>query len=47
MFNLNKVNTVYLAYGVTDLRKSIDGLVAIVQTQLKLDLFEKDLLVFL
>ena len=26
MFNLNKVNTVYLACGITDLRKSIDGL---------------------
>ncbi|BCZ47275.1 hypothetical protein psyc5s11_33420 [Clostridium gelidum] len=46
MFNLNKVNTVYLACGITDLRKSIDGLVVIVQTQLKLDPFEKALFVF-
>ncbi|AWK50023.1 hypothetical protein DIC82_02470 [Clostridium beijerinckii] len=46
MFNLNKVNTVYLACGITDLRKSIDGLVVIVQTQLKLDPFEKVLFVF-
>jgi len=26
MFNINKVKTVYLVCGVTDLRKSIDGL---------------------
>ena len=46
MFNLNKVNTIYLACGITDLRKSIDGLVVIVQTQLNLDPFEKALFVF-
>jgi len=46
MFNLNKVNTAYLACGITDLRKSIDGLIVIVQTQLKLDPFEKALFVF-
>lgn len=37
MFNLNKVDTIYLACGITDLRKSIDGLVVIVKQQLKLD----------
>ncbi len=46
MFNLNKVITVYLACGIKDLRKSIDVLVVIVQTQLKLDPFEKALFVF-
>ena len=35
MFNVNKVKTVYLACGVTDLRKSIDGLTIIVQNELK------------
>ncbi|MCX7884282.1 MAG: IS66 family insertion sequence element accessory protein TnpB [Caloramator sp.] len=33
-------------FGVTDLRKSIDGLLLIVQTRLKLDPFEKALFVF-
>lgn len=37
MFNIDKVQTVYLACGFTDLRKSIDGLVMIIQSQLKLD----------
>lgn len=46
MLSINNVDTVYLACGVTDLRKSIDGLVLIVQTQLKLDPFEKALFVF-
>ncbi|WP_077845451.1 IS66 family insertion sequence element accessory protein TnpB, partial [Clostridium puniceum] len=46
MFNVNKVSTVYLACAIPDLRKSIDGLVVIVQTQLKLDPFEKALFVF-
>ncbi|AOR23659.1 IS66 family insertion sequence element accessory protein TnpB [Clostridium taeniosporum] len=46
MLNIDKVDTVYLACGITDLRKSIDGLVMIVQTQLKLDPFEKALFVF-
>ena len=46
MFNLDKVDTIYLACGVTDLRKSIDGLVVIVQQQLKLDPFETALFVF-
>jgi transposase len=46
MLNINSVSTVYLACGVTDLRKSIDGLVMIVETELKLDPFEKALFVF-
>ncbi len=46
MFNLSSVNTVYLACGTTDLRKSIDGLVMLVETELKLDPFEKALFVF-
>ncbi len=46
MFNLSSVNTVYLACGTTDLRKSIDGFVMLVETELKLDPFEKALFVF-
>ena len=46
MFNINKVKTVYLACGVTDLRKSIDGLVMIVQNEMKLDPFDNVLFVF-
>lgn len=41
MLNIEKVQTVYLACGFTDLRKSIDALLMIVQSQLKLDPFEK------
>lgn len=45
---LNAVNTkqVYLACGATDLRKSIDGLAAIVQMNFKLDPFSTCLFVF-
>ena len=46
MLNIDKVNTVYLACGVADLRRNIDGLVLIVKTELKLDPFEKALFVF-
>ena len=46
MFNINKINTVYLACGVTDLRKSIDGLVMIVQNEMKPDPFDNVLFVF-
>ena len=46
MFNINKINTVYLACGVTDLRKSIDGLVMTVQNEMKLDPFDNVLFVF-
>lgn len=37
---------VYLACGVTDLRKSIDGMAAIVQQRFKLDPFSQCLFVF-
>ena len=45
---LNKYNAykVYLATGVTDLRKSIDGLSLIVQEQFQLDPFSQSLFVF-
>lgn len=46
MFNVNKVNTIYLACGITDLRKSIDGLIMIVQNEMKLDPFDNVLFVF-
>lgn len=46
MLNIDKINTVYLSCGTTDLRRSIDGLALIVQTELKLDPFEKALFVF-
>lgn len=46
MLNIDKVEKVYLACGYTDLRKSIDGLVIIVQNQFKLDPFDKALFVF-
>ena len=46
MLNIDKIETVYLACGVTDLRKSIDGLVMIVQNQLKLNPYDKALFVF-
>ena len=46
MFNIDKVDTVYLACGITDLRKSIDGLIIIVKDQLKLDPFKSALFVF-
>lgn len=43
---LNRADTVYLAVGVTDLRKSIDGLSVIVQETFKLDPFSRHLFVF-
>ena len=43
---LSRVDTVYLALGATDLRKSIDGLALIVQETFKLDPFSKHLFVF-
>lgn len=46
MLNIGKVETVYLACGYTDLRKSIDGLVMMVQSQFKLNPFDKALFVF-
>ena len=46
MLNIDKVETVYIACGPTDLRKSIDGLVRIVKNQLHLNPFDKALFVF-
>jgi transposase len=46
MLNIDKVKVVYLACGTTDLRRSINGLSLIVQTELKLDPFDKALFVF-
>ncbi len=46
MLNIHKVSGVYLACGVTDLRKSVDGLSVIVQQQFNLDLFSNCLFVF-
>lgn len=40
------VHRVYLALGATDLRKSIDGLAALVKEELNLDPFEPALFVF-
>jgi transposase len=41
-----RVDTVYLAAGPTDLRKSIDGLAIIVQEHFQLNPFSKHLFVF-
>lgn len=46
MINTIVSEHVYLACGVTDLRRSIDGLAAIVQMKFKLDPFSKCLFVF-
>lgn len=46
MYNNQSINQVYLALGVTDLRKSIDGLSLIVQESFHLDPFSKSLFVF-
>ena len=46
MLNRIPIDRVYLACGVTDLRKSIDGLAAIVQESFQLDPFSSNLFVF-
>lgn len=46
MINLSEGVRVYLACGSTDLRKSIDGLAAIVSQVFALDLFSQSLFVF-
>jgi transposase len=46
MLNETAVNRVYLARGHTDLRKSIDGLAAIVQQEFDLDPFSSSMFVF-
>lgn len=46
MLTLSSTHTVYLASGSTDLRKSIDGLAALVQEGFGLDPFSPSLFVF-
>ncbi|WP_420916556.1 IS66 family insertion sequence element accessory protein TnpB [Paenibacillus thiaminolyticus] len=46
MLNLTAASPVYLACGETDMRKSIDGLAAIVQEQFELNPFSSALFVF-
>ncbi len=46
MLDDRSVNNVYLACGSTDLRKSIDGLAALVQEEFQLDPFSSALFVF-
>jgi transposase len=46
MLSLSATHRVYLACGATDLRKSIDGLAALVQTSFGLDPFSPSLFVF-
>ena len=46
MGNLSHVQSIYLACGYTDMRKSIDGLAAIVQYQFHLDPFDNCLFLF-
>ena len=44
--DITAVENIYIACGYTDMRKSIDGLAAIVQTQFHLDPFSKSLFLF-
>jgi transposase len=46
MLTLSEGTQVYLACGSTDLRKSIDGLAALVSQVFELDLFSNSLFVF-
>lgn len=46
MLNKNLTHQVYLAFGPTDLPKSIDGLALIVQESFQLDPFSRSLFVF-
>lgn len=46
MLSKTPIQRVYLATGSTDLRKSIDGLAAIVQMSFQLDPFSSNLFVF-
>lgn len=47
MISAIAIEKVYLVQGVTDLRKSIDGLAAIVKEEFELDPFSSCLFVFL
>ena len=44
--DITVAKTIYIACGYTDLRKSIDGLAAVVQEQFHLDPFSKSLILF-
>lgn len=44
--DISKANHVYIACGKTDLRKSIDGLAALVERKFKLDPFSDSLFLF-
>lgn len=46
MINLDTIERVYLSSDFTDLRKSIDGLSTIVETEFKLNVFEPALFIF-
>jgi transposase len=46
MLNIHEIESVYLATGTTDLRKSIDGLAIIVKEQFDLDPFSSSLFIF-
>lgn len=46
MINSKKIKKVHFACGVTDMRKSIDGLAIIIQERFKLDPFSEALFVF-
>jgi transposase len=46
MLNVTNYSQVFLACGSTDIRKSIDGLAAIVQMRFKLDPFSNSLFIF-
>ena len=46
MFDLPKIQHVYIACGYTDLRRGIDGLVSIVQHRFQLDPFANALFLF-
>ena len=46
MLNIEDIDTVYIAPGSTDLRKSIDGLSLLVESEFSLNPYEKALFVF-
>ena len=46
MINIPRETTIYLACGATDMRKSINGLCGIVQSNFELDPFEASCFVF-
>lgn len=44
--DITVAENIYIAYGYTDMRKSIDGLAAVVQEQFHLDSFSRSLFLF-